>query len=222
MKEKKASGAVAAGLILLVLFLVFTAALTRVDVTSPEPVGMPLGFSGLNLRVREALGENKLCYIVTELLGYFAILVAAMSCLVGLFQWINRKNMWLVDKELFIVYFFYIIVVLLKFVFDYKLIINYRPILEDGLPASSFPSSHSMLVFTVFGMGMSARFKGFFGSKRLLKAADWVAGILIAVMIVGRLLSGIHWLTDIIGSLLLSGAIVAFYTACIRKFRKKE
>lgn len=222
MKEKKASGAAAVGIILLVLFLAFTAALTKVDVASPEPVGMPVGFSGWNLGVRNALGENSLCYTATELLGYFSILVAALSCLVGLFQWITRKKLSKVDKELLIVYGFYVLVVALKVFFDKVVIINYRPILEEGLPAASYPSSHTMLVCTIFGMGIAARFQGFFGTKGLRTAVCWIAGLLIVIMTAGRLLSGVHWLTDIIGSLLLSGAVVAFYTACIRKCRRNE
>lgn len=221
MKQKKASGAVLAGLILLLLFLVFTAVLRIVDVSSPEPVGKPVGLSGINVAAHALCGESELFEKITSLLGYFSLLVAALSCLLGLIQWITRKKLARVDRELLWIYLFYIIVLALKVFFDKVLIINYRPILEEGLAEASYPSSHTMLVCTIFGMAIAARYKSVFGTEGLRQAACWISGILIVLMTVGRMLSGVHWLTDIIGSLLLSGAVVAFYTACIRATAKK-
>ena len=35
-----------------------------------------------------------------------------------------------------------------------------------------------------------------------------------ALMVVGRLISGVHWLSDIIGSILLSAGLVLLYAGC--------
>ena len=50
--------------------------------------------------------------------------------------------------------------------------------------------------------------------RRCLNAA--IAGFTV-FMVVGRLLSGVHWLTDIIGSIFLSAGLVLLYAALIRK-----
>ena len=42
-------------------------------------------------------------------------------------------------------------------------------------------------------------------------------GALTAFMVVGRLISGVHWLTDIIGGVLLSGGLVMFYAFVIKR-----
>ena len=45
-----------------------------------------------------------------------------------------------------------------------------------------------------------------------------------ALMVVGRLISGVHWLSDIIGSILLSAGLVLLYAGCQTRLtaRKKQ
>jgi undecaprenyl-diphosphatase len=89
-------------------------------------------------------------------------------------------------------------------------VVNYRPVLINGLLEASYPSSTTMLVMCVMptaAMQLHARIK-----KRLLRQS--VIFLIIAFtsfMVIGRLISGVHWFSDIIGGALLSAGLVLMY-----------
>ncbi|MBQ1216765.1 MAG: phosphatase PAP2 family protein, partial [Clostridia bacterium] len=41
---------------------------------------------------------------------------------------------------------------------------------------------------------------------------------ILLIVVIGRLLSGVHWFTDILAGALLSGALAAFYYAVCKRF----
>ena len=41
-------------------------------------------------------------------------------------------------------------------------------------------------------------------------------------MVVGRMVSGVHWITDIVGSLMLSGGLYYIYKAVVVLYSKNE
>lgn len=222
MQTNKKSHALGIGLLFLILFLLFTLTVMFVDVQAIGPNNSEVGLASVNSTVRSLLGTdgvNELFYLMTKLLGYAALAIAALFCLFGLIQWISRRSLRKVDKELIFMYVFYVIVVGCYVLFE-RFIVNCRPVLEDGILEASYPSSHTMLVFTIFGMAIAGHFGTIFGSKGPRVLFSWLFGLLIVVMVVGRLLSGVHWFTDIIGSVLLSASLVAFYRACVCRCRK--
>ena len=94
------------------------------------------------------------------------------------------------------------------------LVVNYRPVLIGGILEASYPSSTTTLVMCVMPtaiMQFNARIK-----NNVLKR--FVASAIIAFivfMVIGRLVSGVHWFTDIIGGALLSTGLVLMYRAII-------
>lgn len=52
----------------------------------------------------------------------------------------------------------------------------------------------------------------------LYAITDWLElvpfGFMLAFALLGRLISGVHWLSDIIGSILLSAGLVLLYAGC--------
>lgn len=44
---------------------------------------------------------------------------------------------------------------------------------------------------------------------------DSVTALLMAVTVIGRLLSGVHWFTDIVGGVLLSSALIMLYASAV-------
>ena len=106
------------------------------------------------------------------------------------------------------------------YLFFEKCIINYRPvILDEGLEAS-FPSSHTMLAMCLMLAAME-QLRRRMKDQPLGRILSIVCAVLLAVTVIGRLLSGVHWLTDILGGLLLGGALYLFYAGLIDLLRQR-
>lgn len=209
-----------AAFVLTALFLIFTVLVCTVDVQPIGPQDTNVGFAGLNEKAHTLFGENVLLYRVTELLGYIAITVAAFFGVVGLCQWIRRKNILKVDRDILALGVLFIVVISFYVSFN-KVAVNYRPMILPGETEleASFPSSHTMLALTVFGGAMIILREKV--TDRVLRVVLTVLfSVLIAVTVIGRLLSGAHWLTDIIAGVLLSAALLAWF--CLGKTTKEE
>ena len=209
-----------AGLLFGILFGGFTYLVKTYDVAAIGPEGTEVGFSRINQFVHNFTGVNMNWYESTELLGYAAIGVAALFALAGLFQWIKRKSLFKVDREIIGLGVLFVIVIGLYFAFE-KVIINYRPVIMPGEthPEASFPSSHTMLIITVMGAAMMLL--GRYIRNGFLKTLIWL--IFLAAIIVtigGRLYSGVHWCSDIVAGILLSLTLIEFYGAFISGGKK--
>lgn len=207
--------------VLLLTFVALTVALVCVDVQKAGESQAPVGFATLNEAVFEAIGQSALCLKVSELCG--ALMIAAVGAfgVLGLVQVIRRKGILRADRELYFMAGGLVLLAVAYVLFE-VLVINYRPVLEDGELAASYPSSHTMLAVAVAGMSaiylLRRRKPGIWHG--LLSAA--LIG-LACVTVTLRLFSGVHWLTDIVGGLLLGGVIVAAYgAACALWGKKKE
>lgn len=190
------------GILLLVLF---------VDVAAIGPEGTKVGLSSLNKQVHDAVGVHLNWYDITEYLGYLALAVAAAFGALGLWQAISRKGIFRVDRELLILGGLYLIV-LAVYVFFEKVIVNYRPVIlpDEPGPEASFPSSHTVLAFTIMGSAMMVL--GKYVKNSGLRVALWVLCLaLLTVIVIGRFYSGVHWLTDITAGMLISGALLSLF-----------
>lgn len=209
-----------AGVLLLILFGGLLFAVVKVDVKPIGPEGSVVGLASVNGYVKELLGSNEFCYKLTEYLGYASLLVAAGFGLLGLVQLIKRRSIFKVDKDLYLLGAFYILVIATYLLFE-KVVINYRPvILDEGLEAS-FPSSHSMLVVAVMGTAayqIALRVKPGISRGCLIGLTFFVTILMIA----GRLLSGVHWFTDIVAGVILADAYVMLYLAFAGAIRERE
>ena len=84
---------------------------------------------------------------------------------------------------------------------------------------ASYPSSTTLLTLCV----MSTALMRWYRRLRHPILRRVVIAVTIAFtgfMVVGRLISGVHWLTDIVGGILLSGSLVTAYAALCRVARK--
>ena len=200
--KKRISGTPAT--ISLLLFVVLIAGIKVYDVQPIGPEGTEVGFSHLNAAMHSFFGLNMFWYQLTEILGYLAIALAVIMALCGLLQLIQRKSLTEVDREFYVLAGLYVATGIFYVVFE-KIIINYRPEILPGEvhPEASFPSSHTMLACVIFGSAiiMISRYLAQDIKRIILIIA---LEILIFVTVFGRLLSGVHWFTDILGGVLLS------------------
>ena len=94
------------------------------------------------------------------------------------------------------------------------MVINYRPVLINGYLEASYPSSTTVLVMCVMPtaiMQLGSRIK----NKVLRNIVAVTIIVFIIFMVIGRLISGVHWFTDIVGGTLLSAGLVMLYRAII-------
>ena len=207
--EKKNKKRLVLGASLVVAFVLWTIFVCFVDVRAIGPEGSSVGFATLNGFVHELTGVNWLLYTVTDWLGIVPIAVALVFAILGLVQLIKRKSLWKVDHSILALGVFYI-VVMAAYIFFEVVVINYRPTLIDGYLEASYPSSTTMLVMCVMptaAMQLNARIK----NTVLRRFAVIAIVVFTAFMVIGRLLSGVHWITDIIGGALLSAGLVTMY-----------
>ena len=206
-KETKKNFGIAA--ILLGAFVVWTAAVQLVDVQPIGPQGSAVGFATINGWVHDLTGVHMPLYTVTDWLGLVPIAFAIGFALLGLIQWVKRKHLRQVDFSILVLGGFYLLVMAAYVLFE-VLVINYRPVLINGCLEVSYPSSTTMLVLCVMPtaiMQLNTRIK----SKTLKRCATFGITAFTVFMVIARLLSGVHWFTDIIGGALLSSGLVMLY-----------
>lgn len=199
---------------LLAAFVLWTVLLRVVDVRAVGPNGSSVGFAAMNLLVHELTGVHMVLYEITDWLGIIPIAVRMGFALLGLTQWIQRRSILKVDRSILVLGGFYMAVMAAYILFE-MLVINYRPVLIDGRLEASYPSSTTMLVLCVMPtalMQIRQRIK----KRALLRCILAMIIAYVAFMVAGRLISGVHWVTDIIGGALLSAGLVMMYDAVIR------
>lgn len=203
-------------LLFFILFFILLILLKTYNVEAIGPMNTEVGFARLNGSVHSLFGVHYALYNITDWLGIVAILVAAVFALVGLTQLIKRKNLLKVDKEILVLGCLYIIVIATYVLFE-TVIINYRPVIMPGCTEveASFPSSHTLLICSIMGSAITLSDK-YIKNRKTRKLAVILAAIIIAFTVIGRLVSGVHWFTDIVGGVLLSLAYLSTYSLIIR------
>lgn len=187
-------------------FILWTALLFRVDVRPIGPNGSLVGLSTLNQFFHSATGVHMSLYAITDWLSLIPIIFAASFAILGLAQLIRRKSISKVDRNILILGGFYIIIMAFYILFEI-FPVNYRPILINGVLEASYPSSTTLLTLCIMPTTAIQL------NKRIKKPLVSIIHLFTAFIIIARLVSGVHWLSDIIGGVLLSASLVNFYTA---------
>ena len=198
---------------MLLAFLLWTVAIQFVDVQAIGPQESSVGFATINQFVHNLTGLHMSLYTITDWLGLVPLMFVMGFGTLGLIQWIKRKHLLKVDYNILILGGFYIVVMAVYVLFE-MLVVNYRPVLISGILEASYPSSTTMLVMCVMPtaiMQFNARIKNDVLKRYLASAIT----AFIVFMVIGRLISGVQWITDIIGGALLSTGLVLMYRAII-------
>lgn len=209
MKREKC-GKIYLAVCLLAAFGIWTAAVRHVDVRPIGPLGSAVGFASVNGLIHNLTGVHMDMYLLTDWLSLIPAGIVAGFGLLGLAQWIRRRRLLNVDASILLLGGFYLSV-MAAFVCFELFVVNYRPVLIDGNLEASYPSSTTMLVMCVIPTAIEQlrRRIGHRGCRRFATTALWV---FMCFMVLARLISGVHWFTDIVGGALLSGGLVMLYS----------
>ena len=201
------------GLALLVAFIIWTVLVLTIDVQPWGQNGTNIGFATLNCWFHQLTGVHMGIYVITDWLGLVPIFVCMLFGCIGFVQLLQRRSLFKVDYDILILGIYYIVVILGYLVFE-MIPINYRPILIEGVMEVSYPSSTTLLVLSVIPTLIEQ-------SNRRLQNVAIQRGIQVVVilfssfMVIGRLIAGVHWFTDIVGGVLLSAGLFCIYKALV-------
>ena len=208
------------GILLLVLFVLWTLAVKTVDVVPAGETATMVGFAALNGWFHGLTGVHMALYDLTDLLSVIPLGVCGLFGLLGAAQLIRRRSLRKVDRDILLLGIYYVVVIGAFFLFE-VFPVNFRPIFIEGKLEASYPSSTTLLVLSVMPTLV-------FQADRRCKGVGlkWAVRILTAAfscfMVVSRLVCGVHWLTDIVGGLVLSTGLFLLYTASVRIFGEEK
>jgi len=214
-KIRKAKKKMCMAGVFFILFLLLIALIKLVDVAAVGPQGTEIGLSHINVAFHEFTGVHHTLYNITELTGLIAIAGVAVFAFMGLKQWITRKNLWKVDYEILAMGVIFLGIFLIYIFFE-KVIVDYRPVLMPGCdePEASFPSSHTLMSCVVM-VSSAMVLDRYVKNERVVRLLLGIAVLINMLTVIGRLNSGVHWLTDIIGGVLLSVSILYAFSAAL-------
>lgn len=193
----------------LIAFIAWTIIISTVNKSAIGPNGSVVGLSCLNGFFHDLVGVNMLLYTITDWLGLIPFALIFVFGIIGLIQWIKRKSFLKVDYKILTLGGFYIIVLGVYVLFEF-VVINHRPVLIEGILEASYPSSTTMLVMCVMPtaiMILNSLIKNTMVKKCLFPTII----AFTAFMVIGRIIAGVHWITDIIGGILFSTGLVLLY-----------
>ena len=182
--------------------------------------GTEVGFATINTWFHEWTGVSLQLYTITDWLGLVPVGICLIFGMIGLLQLIKRKGLRNVDADLILLGIYYVVVIFGYLIFE-MIPINYRPILIEGRREASYPSSTTLLVLSVMPT-LVFQVNRRVGNQNVRKIFKVMTMMFSIFMVGGRLFSGVHWLTDIIGSVLLSAGLFYSYEKAVRHYDKKE
>ena len=194
-------------------FVIWTVLIQTIDVKPVGQNGTNIGFAAINTGFFSLTGVHMTIYTLTDWLGLVPVIVCIMFGAVGFFQTIKRKSLLKVDCDITLLGIYYIIVILGYLLFE-MIPVNYRPVLIDGRMEASYPSSTTLLVLSVMPT-LSFEVKRRLKNAAAVNAITCMAAAFSAFMVIGRLFSGVHWLTDIFGEMLLSFGLFCIYKGTV-------
>ena len=204
-----------------VVTLVFCILVFVVDVATIGPENTSVGFAALNGAFSQQFGFNETLYDISDYLGYLSILGVGIFACLGLYQLIKNKGLAGVDKEILLLGGLFVLIFALYVGFD-KLALNFRPVILPGetSPEASFPSSHTLMSCVVMG-AIAMVLPKYIKNKKLSVALRVLCILILAATVFCRLFSGVHWVTDIVASLLISMTLLMFFRTLLLNLRSK-
>ena len=208
------------GLLLVAAFVLWTVVIIFVDVQAVGVDGTSVGLATFNSWFHSLTGVHFAIYNITDWAGLVPIAVCLVFAVVGACQLIGRRSLMRVDGDIICLGVYYIIVITGYLVFE-MIPINCRPVLIRGFLEASYPSSTTLLVLSVMptlDFQVAKRIKSTIFRRIIIV----MSGIFSAAMVIGRLVSGVHWFSDIVGGVLLSLGLFNCYKGVVLLMNKGD
>ena len=210
MKEKRN---LLTGIGFIASFALWTVLIQCVDVQAVGQNDTKIGLAAFNVWFHQLTGVHMTIYTITDWLGLVPIFVCLCFGMLGMVQLIKRRSLLKVDSDILLLGAYYVIVIACYLVFE-MIPINYRPVLIEGRLEASYPSSTTLLVLAVMPTLIFQVCRRV--ENPLIKKVTAVFAISFsAFMVIGRLISGVHWATDIVASVLLSAGLFMLYQSAV-------
>ena len=197
-------------ILMTVIAVVFTILVGTVDRQPVGVEGTKIGLASINTAFFNRLGYNETCYKLSSIFGILSFALGGGFCVFFVIQLVKRKSLSEVDRNLSFLMVLYAVALVLYLIFNKVLVLNYRPILRDKGLESSYPSTHALLAWAILVSAVD-QWNIYIEKEKLQLGLVIGSYALLAVVLVTRTLSGVHWLTDIIGGILIADALVAWY-----------
>lgn len=197
------------GIAFFLMFIILTTIIKFIDVKNIGPHNSSVGLATINNFFVNKIGFHNKIYKLTEILGIIPIIIVLIYAIIGLYSLIEEKSFKKVNKNLYYLAIFYIIVLGIYVLFE-KVIINFRPVIIEGILESSYPSSHTILAICICGSSIILN-NAIFKNNKIAKFENIISFIIIILLPLLRFISGVHWFTDIIGGILLSLSLLLFF-----------
>lgn len=217
--KKNAKSLLITGCISIIAFTIWTILIQSIDVQPVGQKGTDIGFASLNTWFHKLTGMHMRLYVITDWLGLVPVFICMTFAVVGLVQLIKRRSLLKVDYDILILGIYYIIVIFGYLIFE-MIPINYRPIPINGFMEASYPSSTTLLVLSVMPT-LNFQAKKRLKNETAKKGICILSNLFSTFMVIGRLISGVHWLTDIIGSIMLSAGLFYVYKGLVYGISRK-
>ena len=210
IKEKKL---LLSGIAFIAAFAVWTVLIQTVDMQPVGQKGTDVGFATVNLWFHSLTGVNMTLYNITDWLGLVPVFVCLVFAMLGFVQLVKRKNLARVDCDILLLGLYYILVIAGYLLFE-MFPINYRPIPINGFMEASYPSSTTLLVLSVMPT-LTFQSERRMKNSKMKSLVKFFSISFSLFMVIGRLVSGVHWLTDIVGSVLLCAGLFLVYKSTV-------
>ena len=213
MMKENGKRVIVVGIAFVAAFAIWTMLIQTVDIQPLGVNGTDIGFATVNGWFHKLTGVHMNIYVLTDWLGLVPVFVCMVFGVIGCIQLVKGRSLFRVDYDILLLGMYYGIVIVFYLLFE-MIPINYRPILIEGRMEASYPSSTTLLVISVMPtliFQMRRRIKNRTG-KRV--TGIW-ATLFTIFMVIGRLICGVHWFTDIVGSVLLSVGLFWTYKGVV-------
>ncbi|MBR0431014.1 phosphatase PAP2 family protein [Candidatus Saccharibacteria bacterium] len=155
---------------------------------------------------------------ITDIILISSIVTLAVFVVIGIVQWITRKSFEKVDRRLRWMPLPLALMAITYFIFDKLLILATRP---NGSGEPSFPSTHVMVVATIFFLA-TMNLPKYVKSKTARIILEIIMIVFISLTCIGRVMSNMHSPLDVIFGLIFAFLFTEVYYQVLKKKKSKK